>query len=734
MRRSFGLAVFVALFSAAAAAQPPPPPCPDDEEVRFEGDTGDTGPNGIPFSINLAPCQQLEITIEATPSNHVYSAYMKAEVFNNTGQTLFVDQRAATTPQTLLLPPAVEPWIPRSRPEYYGTRGAPGLPFSGKFVVDVIWSGDKVQYKFLMKKSRRRPPDGSDRVYNEGGTSFANAPLVPLGTHYFGALSIMEVPSALLTKDGGQYFKVRLEPSESMYFIGELLGEGGLYRPGVDIYIWDPTKADPVRWWYTLVDCGSQPTGQTCLKTVDTSDQPFANPYPVATEFYVSIRSRWEYLHHFRLGLYKYVKRLTLFLDADNTFNPQDPASDVDWYTPCSTREGASEMAQNLRVFAGYRLDGKKALVAPPGPGDAVFSLRDTSAFFGVAMNRGDRAGDPDFVLPYASTTEGDPYRNKVKVPFLADNTAWTWLQCLDYGGFTTVSVERSTDTADMAVPKDDDHNWISDAGWYAAGVHIDDPGAPSTVDTDGTPAATVYPTRTWGLVGDGLTAYEEYRGFMIDGAHTRMNPQKKDVFTTYDPVWRVGYAGNLRQHGFALHEIKGAVYGFGVMEHDDAGVVNWSRWNDGAGGPIPGTDGTFTPQKALRITIVNQYIPGYFGFTKPLEVDPKVPLDVSDIEIWVASTMALAHPQDYQLILGPNAPGPYTTEQAENEVRRTFAHEIGHGIAICHPGGCTPHGISEAGRPPSVMGGTAGGPPATDPLSMYSDFEIGVARLHKRF
>ncbi len=53
---------------------------------------------------------------------------------------------------------------------------------------------------------------------------------------------------------------------------------------------------------------------------------------------------------------------------------------------------------------------------------------------------------------------------------------------------------------------------------------------------------------------GDGLTVFEEYRGFKLGGFYTRLNPEKKDIFIFSDLESRsIGYANGL---GLYVHSI----------------------------------------------------------------------------------------------------------------------------------------------------------------------------------
>ena len=97
------------------------------------------------------------------------------------------------------------------------------------------------------------------------------------------------------------------------------------------------------------------------------------------------------------------------------------------------------------------------------------------------------------------------------------------------------------------------------------------------------------------GLTGDGLVAFEEYRGFFIMGTHTRTTTETKDVFAGIDGnaggliSVQLGFFDNLA--GFNVHEIQATTP---PIEWDGTATrfVNSQR----AG--IPGA----TDQRALRV------------------------------------------------------------------------------------------------------------------------------------
>jgi hypothetical protein len=108
--------------------------------------------------------------------------------------------------------------------------------------------------------------------------------------------------------------------------------------------------------------------------------------------------------------------------------------------------------------------------------------------------------------------------------PFAADYTARVTLDCWDYGGFTLTRATHAGAVANLHIPLDDNGNWIADGGWKVGSLAVADTGGLSSEDSDLTPVGD-------GLSGDGLTRFEEYRGFMVQGVHTRTDPSVKDVF-----------------------------------------------------------------------------------------------------------------------------------------------------------------------------------------------------------
>jgi hypothetical protein len=90
----------------------------------------------------------------------------------------------------------------------------------------------------------------------------------------------------------------------------------------------------------------------------------------------------------------------------------------------------------------------------------------------------------------------------------------------LDDGAEIPAYLEKDRSKYELKIPQDENGNFIADF-WETI---RDPPSDAPDSDDEAEPEGDSHQ-------GDGLTLYEEYRGFMEDGAHIWANPQKKDFF-----------------------------------------------------------------------------------------------------------------------------------------------------------------------------------------------------------
>lgn len=549
--------------------------------------------------------------------------------------------------------------------------------------------------------------------YNRGSPGIGAAPLL--------AKSPETIAGSLMYLENGQYYRVRLRAGGTLQVSGQLgitcsPCTGGAFS----IAVFNSTGT-------YIATIGSRGYGSNYGSSVPFTSSVFTNTTGQPAEFVLRLKVGvvpTPTLAEFTLTVtWSEGPHLTLFLDREPNdptwrFRAEAPESDHATYLPGADRlgssvplgEGAQGTAQALELVAAYT-DETGAVVSPPpyAPSSVTFALRDTSAFRGFAMNAGENTA-PDFGLPTPGAAFG------------ADHTARAALLCHDYGGFTTVSVSdgvQETDGLRLPVALPDD--WLPAAGWVAwDGAQVDGLLRSKAQDDDSSPAVVSHQVIPYGLVGDGLTAFEEYRGFVVGGSHRRLDPARKDLFVVGDSDYGVGFATNLP---LVVHQI------VSVNEHA-AGLINSRVENAGNGGAI-----LVHPQKALIVTLDDEsFDPGHMGQTEP-PMDFRVPLDVESIIVYVQSHLVyLLAPAGY---CGQTSEDPpcHSMEQAENELRRTIAHEIGHGVGICHFGECGSVGdATPSTRAPTVMhSGVFLGPPASDDKSKYDPLEQGLIRLHRR-
>ena len=129
-------------------------------------------------------------------------------------------------------------------------------------------------------------------------------------------------------------------------------------------------------------------------------------------------------------------------------------------------------------------------------------------------------------------------------------------VECYDYGAIGEIEAAFSNDETEISkvmVPYDENKNCIADA-WEENGWTGD-----AKDDLEEGPGENVNH-------GDGLTAFEEYRGFEIKGKHTRTSPNEKDIFIHTMMFQGYGWAKQLPAN-FTLHlidraEVEGVQYG----------------------------------------------------------------------------------------------------------------------------------------------------------------------------
>lgn len=205
----------------------------------------------------------------------------------------------------------------------------------------------------------------------------------------------------------------------------------------------------------------------------------------------------------------------------------------------------------------------------------------------------------------------------------------------LDDGGEIAAHVEGG-EKYELTIPQDDDSNHIAD--WWDkrfAGNSKD-----ATADTDRVPVGD-------GDQGDGLSLYEEYRGFRVKGGqHIRTDPSLKDLFIFDADNLRLGY---FAQSSLTTHFIEEADFNL------EEGATNHMVINPNRG------FATLGPQHALMIENVN--MPGLYGLADG--TGPGPPKTTFAVKIDVAACL----------------------ETNRQELDCTIAHELAHACNVWHHG-----------------------------------------------
>jgi hypothetical protein len=511
--------------------------------------------------------------------------------------------------------------------------------------------------------------------FNTGSPTLATAPLL--------AASPAAITGSLHYLEEGQYSRVRLRAGGTLQVTG-WLGitctpcYGGAFS--VAVFTSGGTYVSTI---------GSRGYGSNYGPSVPFTSSVFTNTTGQPAEFVLRLKvavNPTPTLAEFALTVtWAEGPRLTLFLDREPNdpvlgFNAADPESDDATYVPGADHIGASvpldeaptPSAQAMELIAAY-VDDAGAIVPPPpyAPAEVTFALTDTSAFRGYAMNAGESTA-PDFSLPTPAAAFG------------ADHTARSALFCHDYGGFTTVTVTDGwATTAGLRLPQNSGGNWLPDAGWtlianetpYGVVTGI----ANLNRDEDSDDDPTDVPLSDGAVIGDGLVAFEEYRGFVVRGEHRRTNPYRKDLFIDSTVTYSIGDAAflPLTRHWISPEE-RGALSA--TRRH-----VNANHDNLGAGGQFG-----HVAQQALVVRPSVGVIPGILGETDcPADPDPCTPnsIEAGDMVVY-ENTVRAESPSSSSEIL--------VEALDEPAVRSVLGHEIGHGLNMPHPDDSPPFSIMD--------------------------------------
>jgi len=170
------------------------------------------------------------------------------------------------------------------------------------------------------------------------------------------------------------------------------------------------------------------------------------------------------------------------------------------------------------------------AITNPPpvNPPTAVqlnpyLAAQTTSAYLGVATNY---PSAPQIVSPPAPSF-ADDFEPAANVLSIIGSSTGFGFKALDYGGMLVVTVG----TDKFVIPKDINLNGIADSWEYQNGVALGTivpPATPSGMvpgaDTDAGPGSNA-------AIGDGISNFDEYRGFVVSGSHVRTDPRVKNIF-----------------------------------------------------------------------------------------------------------------------------------------------------------------------------------------------------------
>lgn len=296
---------------------------------------------------------------------------------------------------------------------------------------------------------------------------------------------------------------------------------------------------------------------------------------------------------------------------------------------------------------------------------DLFLDEDDMAADF-ILRDDGTRAGDPACITEILAAGDNPAHAHHYQAAHTKRcvREAQAVVRCEDYGAFgylearavhcKAIPPRDAPDAAPAAncetafsnrvrIPRDDNGNDIADSAPQDAA------GAAATTDGDAAPAGD-------GTNGDGLTNYEEYRGFVVGGGavakrHVPTDVARKDVFV-YDED-NLG-TGDFAQSGLTIHILRDPDLYNGNANR----VINFNRGHATGG-----------EQHGLHLRRNNGLGAGIGGATTGAGAAPWTPRHVEVVEINLAEL-------DARIANGLG-----------NHHGRVRAHELGHATHVLHHG-----------------------------------------------
>lgn len=234
------------------------------------------------------------------------------------------------------------------------------------------------------------------------------------------------------------------------------------------------------------------------------------------------------------------IDKPTVYVDVDGAFDPANPVDDYGKFIPGSDLNGINVSPATM-LATGQRINLHVISAADlPGNITCLIDSATVSRLPGIAMNYpADNSAKTLADLSLSSDTDSEVL--SISVPINSSGDTIIPLYVRDYAAYGKLTVRYDNGSShtmlikQRELPKSTAANRIPDRGWKVKGAWIANTGIGTAADEDLDADPPSFGNPSTGLLGDGLTTFEEYRGFVTAGELQRLDPNKKDVFIVAD-------------------------------------------------------------------------------------------------------------------------------------------------------------------------------------------------------